>query len=373
MNISSKQKTYTFLFLLSLLSLTFRTSAQEQPPEELIGKELRQWLKANWYDNYHWNKDITSERFNNPIYLDPYRDSRKEMYNYIDNVNNSIIGVYSGYTVEWTYGGEGSNPQPINTEHTVPQSFFRAGGEELSSEPMRSDIHHLFPTYGAWNSTRSNYPFDDIDDAVTVKWMNLDNEQAEMPSTKIDEYSEFSDDGNYLRFEPREDHKGDVARAIFYFYSMYEDNPDVFRSITNLGEIELLLSWHVSDPVSEKEKVRNDSIANYQGNKNPYILYPDIAERAYDDYLNIEIPLTTIETQEASIYPNPTTGLVNVNLVQGSGYTEVKLINLQGQVMLATHKSNDSYSLDLTHLENGVYTLIITNSDNVNIKRLIKL
>ncbi|WP_157699005.1 endonuclease [Bernardetia litoralis] len=63
------------------------------------------------------------------------------MYNYIDNKNNSITGVYSGFVQPWTDGGTGTNPMPINCEHTVPQSFF------WEANPMVSDIYHLFPTY----------------------------------------------------------------------------------------------------------------------------------------------------------------------------------------------------------------------------------
>ena len=53
------------------------------------------------------------------------KTARKLMYNYIDNIDNEITGVYSGYKVSWEYGGEGNNPFPINCEHTVPQSFFK--------------------------------------------------------------------------------------------------------------------------------------------------------------------------------------------------------------------------------------------------------
>ena len=60
------------------------------------------------------------------------------MYNYIDNVDDQIIGVYSGYKIDWDYGSKSNNPYPINCEHTVPQSFFKARA------PMKSDLHHIF-------------------------------------------------------------------------------------------------------------------------------------------------------------------------------------------------------------------------------------
>src|SRR5690606_6906717 len=131
--------------------------------------------------------------------------------------------------------GTGSNPDPINCEHTVPQSFFN------EAEPMKSDIHHLFPTYSNWNSTRSNYPFAEINDNSTTKWMYLTTSTSSIPSSNIDLYSEYASS----TFEPREDHKGDVARAIFYFYTMY---PTQAGSISAVADINELYDWHLADP-----------------------------------------------------------------------------------------------------------------------------
>lgn len=131
-------------FSLLFFLLIIQNSYSQTPPADLNGEALRTWLKQNFYDGNHTQLGYTT--------------ARMRMYNYIDNNNNTITGVYSGYQVSWAYGGTGTNPDPINCEHTVPQSFFG------SVEPMKSDIHHLFPTYKNWNSTRSNYPLTDIDD-----------------------------------------------------------------------------------------------------------------------------------------------------------------------------------------------------------------
>lgn len=237
-----------------LLLVTQCIIAQTAPPSNLSGSSLRSWYKTNWYSGKH--KSLG------------YSNARRQIYNYIDNKNNQIKGVYSGYTKPWTYGGTGTNPSPINCEHTVPQSYFG------KSNPMRSDIHHLFPTYGNWNSTRSNHPFAEIPDNQTVKWMRNASSQSNIPSSNIDEYSEYANS----KFEPREDHKGNVARAIFYFYTMY---PTQAGNISRIGNINTLYQWHLNDPVDDAERKRNDDVEKAQGNRNPYIDYPNTVAIAW--------------------------------------------------------------------------------------------
>lgn len=243
------------LFLLTLLCLLVSTFTWAQtPPSNLNGASLRSWLKANFYDGKH-----------NAL---GYSDARRKMYNHIDNKNNTIVGVYSGYVKSWNAGGTGNNPDPINCEHTVPQSFFG------KSEPMRSDIHHLFPTYKNWNSVRSNYPFAEINDNTTTKWMRNTSSRSSIPSSNIDEYSEQAGQ----KFEPREDHKGNVARAVFYFFTMY---PTQAGSITSVGNLNTLYQWHLSDPVDAAELARNNAIEQYQGDRNPYVDQPNLVARAW--------------------------------------------------------------------------------------------
>ena len=242
------------IFTLFLLFFGLTLFAQT-PPSDLNGSALRTWLKQNYYDGHHTQLG--------------YDNARAKMYNYIDNHNNKITCVYSGYQVSWTYGGTGTNPDPINCEHTVPQSYFN------DAEPMKSDLHHLFPAYNSWNSTRSNYPFAEIDDNTTTKWMYLSTSQSTIPTSNIDLYSEYASG----QFEPREDHKGDVARAIFYFYTMY---PTQAGSISDVADINTLYQWSIDDPVSQAEIDRNIAIQSFQGDLNPYITMPSLIARAWD-------------------------------------------------------------------------------------------
>ncbi len=243
----------------SILAVLFLMLSQlafsQEAPEDLSGEDLKSWLITNYYDGKHQTLG--------------YSTARKYLYNYIDNENNVITCVYSGYEVNSTYGGTTTYPAPINCEHTIPQSFFN------EADPMVSDIHHLFPTYENWNSTRSNYPLTEIDDNTTSKWMYLNQSQTTIPTSNIDLYSESASSV----FEPREDHKGNAARAIFYFYTMY---PTQAGDISQVGDIDIFYQWHLDDPVDAEEIERNSEIETYQGNRNPFIDYPELVARAWD-------------------------------------------------------------------------------------------
>jgi Endonuclease I len=82
-------------------------------------------------------------------------------------------------------------------------------------------------------------------------------------------------------FEPPEAHEGDLARAIFYFYTMY---PKGARSIDDIAAdgVGQFFTWHLQDPPDAKEIERNGRIESVQGNRNPYVDRPELVCRAYE-------------------------------------------------------------------------------------------
>mgnify|MGYP001268396524 CR=1 FL=1 len=202
-----------------------------------------------------------------------YTDARDTMYLRIDRIDGQVRGVYTNYAVDLP--DTGIDPSThlyengINCEHVWPQSLYEEG------EPLKSDMHALRPCKDNVNSARGNKPFNEINDAQTTTWYWQDIQTSNTPSSNIDEYSE--NHGSY--FEPREDRKGDIARTIFYFYTMYSEAADdnFFE-----GQKEVLKTWHELDPADEEEIIRTWQIAFYQQNKpNPFILDETLIERAY--------------------------------------------------------------------------------------------
>ncbi|GLB61267.1 endonuclease I family protein [Cytobacillus sp. NCCP-133] len=141
----------------------------------------------------------------------------------------------------------------FNTEHVVPQSWF--GGKE----PMRGDLHHLFACEPVCNSMRSNFPYYDFKSYV-----------PEFQTENVRNGCGMAEDA---KFEP-EYGKGISARAVFYFSLRYKK----VIKIEEKMDIKLLLKWHEENPPALYEKHRNAAIHELQGNRNPFIDFPERAK-----------------------------------------------------------------------------------------------
>ncbi|MBS4027048.1 MAG: endonuclease [Ignavibacteriales bacterium] len=185
-----------------------------------------------------------------------YNTARDRMFETIDDYNNddTIECVYTGRKIKAATRTEAQN-QNFNTEHTWPQSFFN------SNDPMQSDLNHLFPTDETANSSRSNYPFGVV----------LSNITWQVGGSKLGRNS-FGE----TVFEPREVHKGNVARALLYFVVRYDSNHGNFLSSTQEF---WLRRWNVLDSADSREKARNNRIASFQNKRNPFIDHPEFVDR----------------------------------------------------------------------------------------------
>ena len=202
-----------------------------------------------------------------------YDLARDTMYAHIYNEADTVEGTYSGYqiTVDPSQGDASAiaAEKGINTEHTWPQS--QGAGED----PARGNMHILVPARQEVNSARSNYPYGEIVDSEATQCFYQDQSQSNIPSADSLWSEVLSGDS----FEPRHSVKGDVARAAFYFVTVYPNRAN-FAFFDE--QRETLLEWHAQDPVDATEMRRNLSQASYQGNAvNPFVMDPTLADRAY--------------------------------------------------------------------------------------------
>jgi len=327
----------TSLILSVLFFFSFAIFAQTQPPSNLSGQELKTWLKTNWFDGKH-------------IAL-TYTGAKSIMYDYIDiRPDGKVHCVYSGSI--------GS----INCEHTIPQSFF---GEAL---PMKSDIFHLYPTNSSVNSARGHLPFAEIPDDQTNKWYSTNTSSAmttitTKPTSDIDSYSELITSKS---FEPREDHKGDVARSAFYFYTMY---PTQAGDISKLCNLATLLAWNEADPVDAWELQRNSRTAEKQGNRNPYIDYPELANRAWKVVTDVK-DLEKAQSDKR-IYPNPVSDKLNIE--QLSGESIIVIYNPMGQKIYTQSVSNTKAEINTVNYAPGIYFMQIYKKQKlIQISKFVK-
>jgi deoxyribonuclease I len=144
----------------------------------------------------------------------------------------------------------------FNAEHVVPQSWFGA------REPMKGDLHHLFVCHPKCNTLRSNFPYADFSFY-----------KPESPEEKIQNRCGVAENGY---FEP-EYGKGTVARAMLYFLLRYPNT--IAKAFRHKIDVPLLVRWHQEFPVTIYEKHRNRAIFLIQGNRNPFIDIPSLAER----------------------------------------------------------------------------------------------
>lgn len=172
-------------------------------------------------------------------------------------VQNKLECVYTGRLAL----PDGSRaPNDLNTEHSWPQSM------GANREPARSDLHHLYPSDERANSSRGNNPFGEVTclhggGAVcnySVAGSALGRTQKSV-----------------LAFEVREEKRGDIARAHFYFSVRYDKSIPADEEAT-------LRAWNAEDPVDAYERSRNDEIETFQKNRNPFIDYPAFADAISD-------------------------------------------------------------------------------------------
>lgn len=147
----------------------------------------------------------------------------------------------------------------INVEHTWPQSRFTG---KYRGDMQKSDLHHLFPTDSQMNAIRGNNWFGEVvKDTKVLKCKNV----------RIGKSSA----GGYDVFEPPREHRGNVARALFYFSIRYD------MPIDSVQEA-FLRKWNKEDPVDDEELNRNDKIAEVQFNRNPFVDYPELSDKISD-------------------------------------------------------------------------------------------
>ena len=200
-----------------------------------------------------------------------YGRARDVLFAHEVATDGALTCLYTGWTVTLPPGADESSAaaaRGINTEHVWPQS------KGARAEPLRSDMHHLFPTREGVNSSRSSLPFGEVPDARTDAWYRLDASQSRTPTADPDGWSERGQG----RFEPREAVKGDVARAVFYVVTVYGDRVDMgFFD----RQRETLLAWNAADPPDAAERARSAFIAEQQGSENPYVRDPGLADRVF--------------------------------------------------------------------------------------------
>ena len=271
---------------------------------------------------------------------------QKQTDQYYENgqkVSGYIYEFYSG--VKWPNAWaatSGSTTGGYNREHCWCQSL---SGELWGESGGGADMHHLRPVEVRLNSTRGN---------------NLYGELSSRDSYKV--YAKYGTNATYALggynnggvFEPLDNKKGDVARIILYTYLHYNSYnvsslfgsygttngsgsssyfktsllplTNVISASTEAKALELLLEWNISDPVDEIEQRRNEQVAIYQGNRNPFIDNSNYADMIWGNGGSTDPMVTSVSVSPTSLnldLNGTTTGnlTATVNVLNGAPQT----------------------------------------------------
>ena len=232
-------------------------------------------------------------------------NSSWEVFYYADQDSNGYC--MDMYCDDWKkFAAPGTVVSGCNVEHSFAKSWW--GG---AKNDAYKDCYHLNPSNSTANSSRSNYPL-----GVPVKEF-----KSNTGSLKVGKLHHDSLNVDFYVFEPKDEYKGDFARAYFYMATCYGrdkegnydatitsqyhgwrlDNKDVGSRFAMQNdnylefqpwEQEVLIQWHRQDPVSQKEIKRADAVSNFQHNRNPFIDYPYFAEYIWGEKAGQPVDMT---------------------------------------------------------------------------------
>jgi endonuclease I len=245
-----------------------------------------------------------------------------------------------------------------NREHTFPKAL---GNPDLGTSGPGADLHHLRAADKKRNADRDNDKF-------------------------------FNGSGNSfetgLNWYPGDEWKGDVARMMMYMYLRYGDQclPTAVGVGTPVASdanmIDLFLQWNAEDPVSQFEDNRNTYLGNAnnnygQGNRNPFIDNPYLATViwggtvAQNRWPTIFLDTPTFDLGNAiSIYPNPSSDIINISTV--IALDEIDILTINGQILQQIKKpvfQNNTYTI--TNLPNGFYFLKLSGNNETVTKKIL--
>ena len=194
-----------------------------------------------------------------------YTTARRLMFTEVERYQSAegpfiVECIYTGSTAPAPQT-EDPNRDLVNCEHVWPRA--RMNDEEgfptLYSH-QQSDIHNLMPSDPNANSARGSLPFGEV-----TGDRNLDYMPSLVGTNSMGERV----------WEPRRERQGDIARILFYMSVRWGLDIDQTQET-------VLRRWNMTDPPDMREIIRNQNASEIQGNRNPFVDCPSLADRIPD-------------------------------------------------------------------------------------------
>ena len=259
-----------------------------------------------------------------------------------------VTCVYSGenliYTEPFDFTANG-----YSREHTYCHSWMPT--YPAQSLPEYSDFHHLFPSnLNSANILRSNNPLGEV----------------------INQTSSFlacqsgTDANGQTVFEPRENHKGDAARAIMYQAICYNSIDGNNWALPSNQDQLILKNWHFQDPPDNWEIARNDFIDSLQNNRNPFIdsidyaCFVNFSNMSYDASGCLGLSMEEVLNKGFFTYPNPCKDELKIH-VDATVISSYEIIDCLGSKVLSADINNQALvKVNMSGIKSGIYIVRVT-------------
>lgn len=235
----------------------------------------------------------------------PYTSSATDTWDVLDLADEDplntgrILDIYKNAS----YAKAGGGNTQYNREHTWPKSY--GFPNDVSTNYPYTDMHMLMLSDSGYNSSRGNKPYGNCTSTCT-EYTTQAHAGAGGGSGVFPGNSNWANASIWQTWGKL---KGNVARAVLYMDVRYEggvhgvtnasepdlrltDNLSLVKTTTGnasvayMGLLAVLLQWHAQDPVTEAERLRNDVIYSYQGNRNPFVDHPEWVACVYQNVCN---------------------------------------------------------------------------------------
>ena len=196
-----------------------------------------------------------------------------------DLIQPRQVPDYGGKGDGYTWAGFAETdvmPDGVNIEHIWANSWW---GHTINN--AYRDLFNLYPADAEANQRKSNNPIGIVDGKVA-----FDN-----GVTKVGKSTSYRIDSLITVWEPADQWKGDFARTYFYMATTYQHMTHEWQTTEGLLTVDpaawttmrpwvydLMLAWADADPVDDIERERNEIIYHIQGNRNPYVDMPELAD-----------------------------------------------------------------------------------------------
>lgn len=258
-----------------------------------------------------------------------------------------------------------------NREHVTAKAWMPSNPPNNGTKET-ADFFNLFLVKASVNQNlRSAYVFDEVVNAAATE---LDCKRG-------------TNANGLISFEPKESIKGNIARTLFYQLITYNGKGGswAFNDLQSYGndqDVDLLIQWHNQDPVDNFEIARNEYIYKVQGNRNPFVDFPQWVNCI--DFktltLNGNCPLDTAETTDAiyfinndnfTLYPNPIEDKGFVKLDSHEKISSLDIIGIDGKKHTIQYNiHNNIADFNVEKLSRGIYTIIVHTDEILYYKKL---